>query len=101
MAPIGAGFPDVGAYACALAGPLVFWHLQPDERSRPASPLFGALFYCILSGLCSFVMASLMLGNLLDHAWIPAFSGGMTMTSARLDVVGQYIVRPHPQVLQG
>lgn len=101
MAPIGAGLPDVGAYACALAGPLVFWHLQPDKQSRRASPLFGALFYCIPSGLCSFMISYHMLGNLLNHAWIPAFSGGMTMTSARLNVVGQYIVRPHPQVLQG
>lgn len=35
-----------------------------------------------------------MLGNLLGRAWIPAVSGGMTMTSARLNVMAQYIVHP-------
>lgn len=59
----------------------------------------GTLANCVLSGLGSFFM----LGNLLNRAWIPAVSGGMTMTTLRLNVMAQYLVRPllqaHPVAL--
>ncbi|KAK9821385.1 hypothetical protein WJX74_006979 [Apatococcus lobatus] len=64
---------------------LVVPHLT--DAARQAASLDRALINFICSGLCSFFM----LGNLLNRAWVPAVSGGMTMTTARFSVLAQYI----------
>lgn len=72
-------------WPCMLSISALHWGLQP----RRSFPLSSALFDCICCGLCSFFQ----LGNLLHSKWIPAASGGITITSARLLVMAQYIVR--------
>lgn len=77
-----------------LCGPimlhLVCW--DGEARARRSFTLVAALVNLTYSGLCSFFM----LGNLLHRAWTPAVSNGlmMTMTSVRLNVMAQRMVRP-------
>lgn len=81
--------------ACPYSGdPItIFWYswvfLVPQLGFWTRFAFTGTLANCILSALCSFFK----LGDLLNRAWIPAASGGMTMTSARLHVMAQYLVR--------
>lgn len=75
-----------------MCWPFMLWisTLHRALHPRCSSPPSPALFDRVCSRLSSFFMP----GNLLSAAWVHAASGGITMTSARLFVMAQYIVCP-------
>ena len=79
------GFFSFGALILCLLVPRLTWQASSDCFS-----LIRVLVSFTYSGLCSY----LMLGNLLNCAWVPVPSGGMTLALARGSVTGQYIVHP-------